>query len=163
MALVVLNMGRPAGVAPVTLRRWPGNIFHAEDHDCSQFMALVGTWQAAIVGHFYAQHIANFGADRRYYINSITIFKDENDKPAMAVSVRTIGSREPSIGAVSVLGLYPNGWQSGEQSGPQPEPHTNGVGHGGSATGQGRPGSQPESHTNDIVNGVGHGRPAGHG
>jgi hypothetical protein len=159
-------MGRPAGTAPVTLRRFPGHSYHPESPDSSQFMALAGTWQAVAVASLYAQHIGNFRhGQARYYISGITIFSDENDKPSMVIRV---SGRDPlgvRVGAVSVLDhlIRPSGSGGQRQPGPQPGPHVNGgvngMAHGGPAAAQEHPGRQPGPHVNGGVNGNAHGGP----
>ena len=163
-ALVVLNMDRESGAAPRTLQRWPGNSYYPHSEDCSQYMALLGTWQAASAALLYGTHRNNFAHGHRlYYISRITIFNDENDKHSMAVSISTVGPHPLTIGAISVLGLFPNNRGSRNQGGQQPQPApltngiVNGVGHGGSVAGQGQQGPHAEPQTNGIVNGVGHG------
>lgn len=56
---------------------------------------------------FYGQHKTNFEqGEHRYYISSIAIFKDENGKPSMTISVNTVAPDGVSVGSVGVLGVF---------------------------------------------------------
>jgi len=159
--LVVLNMNRPAGTAPVTLRRFPGHTYRPEYPEASGFMALAGTWQAVTVAALYSQHQDNFRFGvRRFHISSINIFNDENDRPAMAIRVTETHPHETvRIGRVSILDHLTRH--------PEPEGNVgvngvNGVAQGGPSAAQGHQGQQPGPHGNvgvNGVNGVAHGGP----
>lgn len=170
-------MGRPAGSAPIPLRRWPGNEYTPYTPDCSAFMALLGTWQAVTVASFYGHHVRHFEFGwGRYYVSHITIFNDENDKPSMAIRVSRRPLHTLEVGAPLILpGFHdpPEGSAGGE--GPQHEPHTangvngvNGVNGGHLVNGaNGVNGGHLVNGANGAngVNGVGHGGspPAAHG
>jgi len=165
-------MGRPTNAAPITLRRWPGHSYVPTNRDSSQFLALVGTWQATSVAYLYGMHIRNFGSNQRcYYISGITIFNDEFDKPSMAIRISQGEPEQVRLGAVTVLGE--DIFSSDEES--EGEPHVNGHVNGhvvngqthGGEGGEGQPGPQPgphvNGHVNGIVNGQTHGGEGGQG